>query len=367
MPELHHEGAPTHGESVATNCADHVTDEVTTTLGSPLRLVGFYDVGREKIREFARAVQDFNAVHWVESAAKEFGYDELPASPTFGAILGAISQRCIFEKFLPHYDLSQVLHTEQRIVFWRPFVVGDRLVTDVTFEGFRQGHGQDTFVFRTDISEIRGEETLLQSSWTTIVARSGGGTADENLAVAVDALMMRSMTTASARKGAAAIGYVDAAIHQREQPMVSAKFVPQPNRSFESVSVGDELEPHVVELTSGDLVNYAGVSGDPNPIHWSDLIAKLVGMDTVVAHGMLTMGLGSGLVSSWVGDPGAIRAYGARFARPVFVDPQRPAQVHMTGKVKSLDEAARTAEVTIVATSDGKKIFGRAGATVQLG
>ena len=84
-------------------------------------------------------------------------------------------------------------------------------------------------------------------------------------------------------------------------------------REFDSVKVGDQLPEKVIPLTRGDLVNYAGVSGDLNPIHWDDDIAKQVGLDTAIAHGMLTMGLGGGYVTSWVGDPGS----GHRVQRPV--------------------------------------------------
>ena len=57
-------------------------------------------------------------------------------------------------------------------------------------------------------------------------------------------------------------------------------------REFSSVKVGDELPERIIPLTRQDLVNYAGVSGDLNPIHWDDEIAKLVGLDTAIAHGM---------------------------------------------------------------------------------
>ena len=77
-----------------------------------------------------------------------------------------------------------------------------------------------------------------------------------------------------------------------------------PLREFSSVKVGDQLPEKIYPLTRQDLVNYAGVSGDLNPIHWDDEIAKVVGLDTAIAHGMLTMGLGGGYVTSWVGDPG---------------------------------------------------------------
>ena len=109
-------------------------------------------------------------------------------------------------------------------------------------------------------------------------------------------------------------------------------------REFSSVKVGDELPAKVIKLTRGDLVNYAGVSGDLNPIHWDDEIAKQVGLDTAIAHGMLTMGLGGGFITSWVGDPGAVTEYNVRF----------------------------TAIVPVPATTGGKKIFGRAVATAKL-
>jgi len=137
-------------------------------------------------------------------------------------------------------------------------------------------------------------------------------------------------------------------------------------RRFEDVAVGDELPERVVTLTRGNLVNYAGVSGDPNPIHWSDEVVKLAGLDNVIAHGMLTMGLGGGFVTSWLGDPGAVKEYNVRFTSSVYVREDEAAQVEYTGKVKSLDEESKTAVVAIVARSEGKKIFGRATATVRL-
>ena len=51
-------------------------------------------------------------------------------------------------------------------------------------------------------------------------------------------------------------------------------------REFSSVKVGDQPPEKTYPLTRQDLVNYAGVSGDLNPIHWDDEIAKIVGLDT---------------------------------------------------------------------------------------
>lgn len=139
-----------------------------------------------------------------------------------------------------------------------------------------------------------------------------------------------------------------------------------PLRSFDTVTVGEELPGRTVQLTRGDLVNYAGVSGDPNPIHWSDEVVELAGLDNVIAHGMLTMGLGAGFVTSWLGDPGAVTEYNVRFTSSVYVPADAAAEVEFTGKVKSADPETKNAVIAIVARSAGKKIFGRATATVRL-
>ena len=138
-------------------------------------------------------------------------------------------------------------------------------------------------------------------------------------------------------------------------------------REFSSVKVGDELPAKVIKLTRGDLVNYAGVSGDLNPIHWDDEIAKQVGLDTAIAHGMLTMGLGGGYVPSWVGDPGAVTEYNVRFTAIVPVPNDGiGAEILFSGRVKSTDPETKTVTLALTATTGGKKIFGRAVATAKL-
>ena len=137
-------------------------------------------------------------------------------------------------------------------------------------------------------------------------------------------------------------------------------------RKFSDVSVGELLPEKSVTLTRGNLANYAGVSGDPNPIHFSDEVARLAGLPDVVAHGMLSMGIGAGYVTEWLGDPGAVTEYNVRFTSPVIVAADKAAEIEFTAKVKSVDEESKTAVLAIVAKSEGQKIFGRATATVRL-
>jgi acyl dehydratase len=80
------------------------------------------------------------------------------------------------------------------------------------------------------------------------------------------------------------------------------------------VRPGDTL-PEVAETIERlDLIRYAGASGDLNPIHWSDEVARAVGLPGVIAHGMYSMGVAARMVTGWAGDPAAIKRLRVRFS-----------------------------------------------------
>lgn len=132
------------------------------------------------------------------------------------------------------------------------------------------------------------------------------------------------------------------------------------------MNVGDQLPPLSVRITRAQLVRYAGASLDFNPIHWNERFATEVGLPGVVAHGMLTMALGGRLVTDWLGDPGRLIDYSARFTRPVVVpDDDTGALVEFTGKVGELRDDG-TARIDITAKFEGKSVLGKAQAVVRL-
>ncbi len=132
------------------------------------------------------------------------------------------------------------------------------------------------------------------------------------------------------------------------------------------IEVGQELPPLSVQVTRADLVRYAGASLDFNPIHWNDKVALDAGLPGVIAHGMLTMALAGRIVTDWVGDPGAVLEYGARFTRPVLVpNDEQGALVEFTAKVTEKREDG-TAKIAITAKFDGATVLGRAIAVVRL-
>ena len=136
--------------------------------------------------------------------------------------------------------------------------------------------------------------------------------------------------------------------------------------AYESVEVGTELPARSFPVTRAMLVQYAGASGDFNPIHWNERFAREVGLPDVIAHGMFTMAEAVRVVTDWGGDPGAVVEYGVRFTKPVVVpDDGRGALVEVSGKIGAKLDDNRV-RVDLTAMSDGKKVLGMSRAVVQL-
>ena len=121
-------------------------------IGTHYRYPDYFEVDREKIREFARAVKDEHPAHYNEDAARECGYDGLIASLTFVAVAGRRVQLEIFNQFDVPINLQRVLHRDQKLIFHRPIVDGDKLFFDSYLDSVIESHG-------TVVSEIRGEVT----------------------------------------------------------------------------------------------------------------------------------------------------------------------------------------------------------------
>jgi acyl dehydratase len=86
------------------------------------------------------------------------------------------------------------------------------------------------------------------------------------------------------------------------------------------VRVGDTLPTYVhPKVTRTDLVRYAGASGDYNPMHHDELMATSVGMPSVFAHGMFSMGLLSNVLARWAG-PASVRRFDVQFRAITWPD-----------------------------------------------
>jgi acyl dehydratase len=130
------------------------------------------------------------------------------------------------------------------------------------------------------------------------------------------------------------------------------------------MNVGDIVAEHLYPLTRDSLVRYAGASGDFNPIHYRDDFAKSVGLDGVLAHGMLTMGVAVQPVVDWLGDRGVITDYQVRFTRPVPVDATEGATIDVLAKVGAIDDAGIRIDLTV--SFNGATVLGKAQVRVTL-
>ncbi|MFD3564930.1 MaoC family dehydratase [Streptomyces sp. NPDC058686] len=135
---------------------------------------------------------------------------------------------------------------------------------------------------------------------------------------------------------------------------------------YADVEIGAELPAQTFPVTRATLVQYAGASGDFNPIHWNEKFAVEVGLPDVIAHGMFTMAEAIRVVTDWVGDPAAVVEYGVRFTKPVIVpNDDEGATIEVSGKVAAKLDDGRV-RVDLVATSAGQKVLGMSRAVVQL-
>jgi len=132
-----------------------------------------YQVGREKIREFAIAIGDLNPAFHDVAAAQALGHRDVIAPPTFAFVVSMrASAVAMFDPGLG-LDYSRVVHGEQRFAYVRPVTAGDDLVVVTTIENIRVAAGNDILTTRADISTVDGEPVV--TTWAVTVAR---GTAE---------------------------------------------------------------------------------------------------------------------------------------------------------------------------------------------
>ncbi|WP_067574407.1 fused (3R)-hydroxyacyl-ACP dehydratase subunits HadA/HadB [Nocardia acidivorans] len=325
-------------------------------VGYRYRVDDYYEVGREKVREYARAVQDFHPAHWSESGAARLGYDGVIAPTTFASIVAMRANRALLENVMTGYDTF--VHTDQVFEMHKPLLAGDRLFSDVELSSVRSIAGKDLLTITNTFTDDAGD--IVQIMHTTVVGITGADV-DADISTALEGVVMSGLEAAAAHPVTEA---------ERAAPRystVSRTRVPHTAIRFEDIAVGDELPPRTVKITRGDLVNYAGVAGDVNPIHWNEAVAALAGLPDVIAQGMLTMGIGAGFVTDWLGDPGALLRFSARLSNYAVVEAVSAGGIEFSGRIKSIDPHTRTATVVLIAKSAGRKIFGLATTDIRLG
>ncbi|OMC16468.1 MULTISPECIES: MaoC family dehydratase N-terminal domain-containing protein [unclassified Mycobacterium] len=137
-----------------------VPKEAEGIIGSHYRAPDYFQVGREKIREFALAVKDDHPAHFNESDAAEAGYPELVAPLTFLAIAGRRVQLEIFTKFSIPINIARVLHRDQKFIFHRPILAQDKLYFDTYLDSVIESHGAVISEIRSEVTDAEGKPVV---------------------------------------------------------------------------------------------------------------------------------------------------------------------------------------------------------------
>ncbi|HXO79914.1 MAG TPA: (3R)-hydroxyacyl-ACP dehydratase subunit HadC [Mycobacterium sp.] len=143
----------------------------TDILGMVWEYPESYVVGREKVREFAKAVKADDPASLDEKAAAELGYDGLVAPPTFVTILGKLVQADFMRKVDTGYESLQMVQVDQRFVFHKPILAGDVLHARMEVYSVVERFGADIVTTKNTCTNDAGEVVL--EAYTTVMGHEG--------------------------------------------------------------------------------------------------------------------------------------------------------------------------------------------------
>ena len=143
----------------------------TDIVGMHYRYPDYYEVEREKLREYAVAVQNDDTFFLDEDAAAEIGYKGLLAPLTFICVFGYQAQLAFFNHAGIAVSDQQIVQVDQVLKFSKPIVAGDKLYCDVWVESMREAHGTQIIVTKNIVTNEAGD--VVQETYTTLAGRAG--------------------------------------------------------------------------------------------------------------------------------------------------------------------------------------------------
>jgi acyl dehydratase len=150
--------------------------EAEGLIGSHYRAPDYFEVGREKIREFAAAIKDDHPAHFDESESAKAGYTDMVAPLTFLAIAGRRVQLEIFTKFSIPINIARVIHRDQKFKFHRPILAHDRLYFDTYLDSVIESHGTVLAEIRSEVTDADGKPIV-----TSVVTMLGESSNQEDV------------------------------------------------------------------------------------------------------------------------------------------------------------------------------------------
>ncbi len=130
-----------------------------------------YEVGREKIAEFAAAIGSGDPAHRDVEAARALGHPDVVAPPTFAVIVAQRCEAAYVADPASGIDFTRVVHGEEKFHHHRPIVAGDRLVPVLHVDSVRVMGGHGMVTTRVEIADDAGEPVSTVISM--LVVRGG--------------------------------------------------------------------------------------------------------------------------------------------------------------------------------------------------
>lgn len=225
-----------------------------------------YGVTAEATMRYAQAYNDANP--WFLDTDRPGG---IVAPPMFGVVAGWMSIMLVMTDAELGADLLRLLHSEQDMVFYKPLVPGDIVTSTATILSMEtQATGEIVVV---EVSSVTQDQELVQRMLFTAFIRGGG---------------RRERKSEEASRG--------------ERPEGAPLF-----------RIAQTIDPD-------QTYRYAQASGDYNPIHTDEAVAKMAGLPGIIVHGLCTMAFASKAMidQCCTGDPRRLKRLRACFLRPVL-------------------------------------------------
>ena len=128
-------------------------------------------VGREQVRQYAKAVKSLDPATHDEDAAAELGHDALIAPPTFASIFAVMIQNHFFQHVDVGLETMQIVQVDQKFTFHRPIKVGDALTGTMHVESVVERFGADIVTTRNVCADLDG--TVVMEAFTTLMGHEG--------------------------------------------------------------------------------------------------------------------------------------------------------------------------------------------------
>ncbi len=127
-----------------------------------------YEVGKEKIREYAQAVGEDNPIYFDRQRAREAGFRDIPAPPMFAVVYSAGSVAPAVLDPEVGMDVAMMVHGSQEFVWGEVVCAGDTITTETSVKDISERGGMGFYVFES-VSRNQDGHEVVRGTWTNIV------------------------------------------------------------------------------------------------------------------------------------------------------------------------------------------------------